>query len=73
MSQSEMNQAIEKAKKKPFSDFAIFCQDSAGIAYETKCGIQLDRWEVFDMGYRNVANILKGNTSIVGKKYKYAN
>lgn len=48
---------------KGLSPYGEFFYSSRGIEFTYK-GIQVDKWEVWEMGYHSLENIMKGLTQI---------
>jgi len=65
MNHNEINRAIKEAEETEWSPFALFCQGLQGYEFETKNGRQLDKWEVWAMGYQSVFLLFEGLTDIV--------
>lgn len=49
-----------KAQKTELSPFAKFCREVSSYTFSTMKGTQLDKWEVFDMGFKNTRKLLSG-------------
>lgn len=58
-----------KTDIKGLSPYGVFFYASRGIEF-TKNGKELDKWEVWEMGYRNLENIMKGLTQIKARYIK---
>lgn len=69
-----MEQTLVKTKSKPkandytLSPFAQFHQASTGYRFTKRNGVELCKWEVFDMGYTNAQRIINGLTPIQAVK-----
>ena len=64
MTIKKFNRLKKEAQTMPLSPFAQFCIDSKGYVFKNRRGMQLDKWEVFCLGYKNMGNIIAGNTKI---------
>lgn len=51
--------------KKEYSPFAYFIEGTKGYDFKTKKGRQLDKWEVFEMGYTNAKKVINNKTRII--------
>jgi hypothetical protein len=54
----------EDAKRDELSPFAKFSLDTHSYRFSTSKGRQLDKWEVWEMGYRDAEKLLKGEYPI---------
>lgn len=62
LSAPELRALKDKAIKQPLSEFAQFCQDIGSQKnFVSQKGRNLDKWELFDMKFRNVEKLLSGN------------
>jgi hypothetical protein len=64
ISEEELRSLQNRATSLPFSQFARFCLDSVGYRYKSRTGYDLDKWEVFNMGYTDANAIISGQTPI---------
>lgn len=64
LNDDEFHSLRNRANSIPFSPFAKFCIDSVGYRYKSRNGYDLDKWEVFNMGYTDAFEIISGNTPI---------
>ena len=72
------NEEVRKAKikdlvegeagYKKLSTFGRFCVDSKDCVFKSKQGRELDKWEVYSRGFKNLDDILAGKTEISGKQ-----
>ena len=64
LSDNEFDSLRSRANDIPFSPFARFCLDSVGYRYKSRTGYDLDKWEVFNMGYTDANAIISGQAPI---------
>ena len=64
LSEDDFHSLRNRSHNIPFSPFAKFCIDSVGYRYKSRTGYDLDKWEVFNMGYTDAKSIIAGNTPI---------
>lgn len=55
---------MKNVNTKPLSPYGQFIMESKGYKFFHK-GRQVDKWEVFELGFRDFDQILRGNTIIV--------
>ena len=68
MTDKELKELRKNSNLSDLSPFAKFCRDTRGYSFETKNGYQVDKWEVFLMGYTNAHRVIRNLTTI--KAYK---
>lgn len=61
---SNFNQMLKEASKVPTSPFANFCM-ALGRRKFYYNGRQIDKWEIFDLGFTNAEKILRNQTPII--------
>ncbi len=72
LSEDDFHSLRSRANDIPFSPFAKFCIDSVGYRYKSRTGYDLDKWEVFNMGYTDAFAIISGQTPIRAYRKTYS-
>ena len=83
MTLEEFNYEKRKAEQKPFSEYAKFCFSLVSKGYDDKSkvvyssyrfrlnGVKLDKVQVFNMGFRDLKQVLSNDKNIEYIKIKY--
>ena len=70
MKESEFKTLKYTSKNIPLSNFAAFVKASKGFIFKTKKGRQLDKWEVWEMGYTDFSKLIKDEYNIIANRVK---
>jgi hypothetical protein len=70
MKESEFKTLKYTSQNIPSSKFADFVKESKGFMFKTKKGRQLDKWEVWEMGYTDFSKLIKDEYNITAERVK---
>lgn len=65
MTDAEFSLMRRKAALIPVSPFAEFCKATKDYVFKTRTGSQLDKWEVWEMGYTDAEKLKSGQYPII--------
>ena len=66
MTEQDYKKDKQKAKRKPFSKFAVFNGEVSGYKFTTESGQPIYKWELFIQGYKPT-DLIYNRTNIIAK------